>query len=494
MPTKLQLFINDQPADLSDNTPIALTFQVNDLADLKDRQSTFSNSLKLPLTANNRNIFGQAQAAAFTQNQPYTILTAKYISEGIEVLPYGQFRLESVGTTLNGNLYSGLTGFVDRLKTPVIDRVTGKIKSYDDSKLVDLDWSDIPNFSYNLETIVASQTTRSPLWAIIDYGGTLDPLSLAYTQYLRPGITFQQIFDHIAKFTGYTFTGGAAFTAGLSDYIPLSDNDLYNYEGEKWTDTRIPLSVAKNLPDLTVKDVLKDYMQRYFLTPLVDNVRQVIYFMNFDEVYLNKYRAKNWTKKFVQGGNSDTFTLGKYAQANNLLWVADNASNNGTGLFTVNNQTLDLNTDLITSIFAASDNVTTFGGNTIASIKKFDASPLPNTGARFEVETKPRVVRLNQIRGAYQITDTNATRNVDAPYVGVFNDWDYYLYNYGKGLLRLLNKVRVCTRMVVLNELDVQNFDFRVPVYDEREACYYYVNTIKQWQPGKPCSVDLIRM
>jgi hypothetical protein len=57
-----------------------------------------------------------------------------------------------------------------------------------------------------------------------------------------------------------------------------------------------------------------------------------------------------------------------------------------------------------------------------------------------------------------------------------------------------LNKVRVCTRTVVLNELDVQNFDFRVPVYDEREACYYYVNTIKQWQPGKPCSVDLIRM
>jgi hypothetical protein len=46
MSTKLQLFINDQPADLSDNTPIALTFQVNDLADLKDRQSTFSNSLK----------------------------------------------------------------------------------------------------------------------------------------------------------------------------------------------------------------------------------------------------------------------------------------------------------------------------------------------------------------------------------------------------------------------------------------------------------------
>jgi hypothetical protein len=68
---QLQLYINDQLVDLNDDSPIALTFQINNLAEVQNQQGNTSNQFKLPLTQRNRQILGFPDDIAFTTNAPY---------------------------------------------------------------------------------------------------------------------------------------------------------------------------------------------------------------------------------------------------------------------------------------------------------------------------------------------------------------------------------------------------------------------------------------
>ena len=67
---QLQLYINDQLVDLSDDSPIALTFQISNLAEVQNQQGNTSNQFKLPLTRRNRMILGFPDDIAFATNHP----------------------------------------------------------------------------------------------------------------------------------------------------------------------------------------------------------------------------------------------------------------------------------------------------------------------------------------------------------------------------------------------------------------------------------------
>src|SRR3954468_24498817 len=107
---QLQLYINNQLADLADDSPIALTFQINNLAEVKNQQGNTSNQFKLPLTQRNRQILGFPDDIAFTTGLPYDNYQAKIIQEGREIIPYGLAVLNGVEqntaniTVLSGNV------------------------------------------------------------------------------------------------------------------------------------------------------------------------------------------------------------------------------------------------------------------------------------------------------------------------------------------------------------------------------------------------------
>lgn len=493
-----QLYINGVLADLSGDALIAITYQVNNLAELKDRQSTYSNSIKLPMTSNNKNIWGQAQADAFTQQQPYQLLDCKLIQNGIEVILNGVIKLLSVSDTFECQITYGLTGLADALKKKTYD-VQGYVTNIEDAKLVDLDWSDIPSFSWDTPTIVASQAYEGVLWPVVDYGDTLTNTSTINATYLRPAIYYTQIFERIERFTGYSFSGGASYAAGFTDIIPFSANVLNDYLGTPTFYEGVPVGVSTNLPDITLKDLLKDYMQRYFLTPIVDNYKKTVVFRSFDEVYENKANAKDWTGKFVNGGRSDTFSIGDYAQLNRMLFTKDSQSDNSylsdDGRFYIANETLDSDKDLVTSIFAASKNIEKLGNIQVASIRKFAETPLPNFGTPFEIETETRVLHIgNAVFGTFNFEGLTDNQNASFIQVGRFRTYADYINNWGTGFLRLLDRARMITRYAVLTELDVKDFDFFTPVYDANDGQYYYVNQILNFIPGKQTQLSLIRM
>src|SRR5471030_2609096 len=106
----IQLYINDQLTDLSDDSPIALSFQINNLADVKNQQGNTSNQFKLPLTQRNRQLLGFPDDIAFTTILPYRQYQARIIQDGLEIIPYGIAELNSIEqdmatiTVLSGNV------------------------------------------------------------------------------------------------------------------------------------------------------------------------------------------------------------------------------------------------------------------------------------------------------------------------------------------------------------------------------------------------------
>lgn len=489
-----KLYIDEQFVDLPNgDNPLALTLQVNTLADIRDRQSTFSNAIKLPLTNTNKKIWGQAQSDAFTQDQPYKRLSCKLVQNGVEQIINGQASLLSVTDAyFETQITYGLSGFADAIKRKTYDSL-GNIIDVKDARLRDLDWSDIPNFFPDLNTVVNSQLNGRITFAVVDYNGTLDDSSTINASYLRPGVFFYDIFAHIESYTGYKFSGGQNYAAGLYDQIPFTNQDLIDYVGNVYNGS-LPLSIQNNLPDITLKDLLKDYMQRYFLTPVVDNYKKTIQFRSFDEIYLNKPIAKDWTKKFINDSRTDSFDLGNYAQLNGLEFTEDNQAG-GQNYFTVANENLESNKTLVTSIFAASPNVFKIGGREVAQIKSFNSPPPPGFNQPRDVDVKPRVIHIENTDVA-SWTYQGINGQQVSPYMtrGVFRDWYYYLSNYGQGFMKLLKKARKVDRYAVLSELDVKDFDFFTPVYDGNDAKYYYVSAINNYISGKKVKVSLIRM
>ena len=67
------------------------------------------------------------------------------------------------------------------------------------------------------------------------------------------------------------------------------------------------------------------------------------------------------------------------------------------------------------------------------------------------------------------------------------------LANYS-ALVNSLQHVVVLKVKMLLNAVDILNFDQFVPVYLRQFGRYYYVNKISNWASGKLCDVELLQL
>ncbi|MES2377502.1 MAG: hypothetical protein V4553_13025 [Bacteroidota bacterium] len=199
----LQLYINDQLVDLSDDGPIALTFQINDLAEVKNQQGNTSNQFKLPLTQNNRRILGFPDDIAFCTKLPYTKYQAKIVQDGLEIIPYGIGELNSVdNNSANLTILSGNVDF--------FDAIDGKLYEMGDSKSIwhSTLWKDYDH-EWNVNNVVQSQQhTDGWIYPVVDYGNLADDITKPINiKYLRPGFFIKTAIDLLVKSTGYKAKG-----------------------------------------------------------------------------------------------------------------------------------------------------------------------------------------------------------------------------------------------------------------------------------------------
>jgi hypothetical protein len=205
---QLQLYINDQLVDLNDDSPIALTFQINNLAEVQNQQGNTSNQFKLPLTQRNRQVLGFPDDIAFTTNAPYQQYQAKLVQDGLEIIPYGIAELNSIEQN-NANI-TVLSGNVD-----FFDAIDGKLYDMGDSTS---QWSNYGqnlvwepyDHTWNLDNAATSQTkTDGWIYPVIDYGfiAGQDFTPPIDVHNLRPGFFIKTAIDLLLKSAGYKGKG-----------------------------------------------------------------------------------------------------------------------------------------------------------------------------------------------------------------------------------------------------------------------------------------------
>ncbi|BAU52979.1 hypothetical protein [Mucilaginibacter gotjawali] len=204
---QIQLYINDQLVDLSDDSPIALTFQINNLAEVQNQQGNTSNQFKLPLTQRNRQILGFPDDMAFATNLPYQKYEAKIIQDGLEIVPYGIGELNGIEQdTANITILSGNTDF--------FDSIGGKLYDMGDSTSIwsnygqNLVWQPYDH-TWDINSAADSQTkTDGWIYPIIDYGYMTDDFTTSIDVHnLRPGFFIKTAIDLLLKSTGYKASG-----------------------------------------------------------------------------------------------------------------------------------------------------------------------------------------------------------------------------------------------------------------------------------------------
>jgi hypothetical protein len=238
-----ELYINGILCDLSEkDNPIALSYEVNNLAELKDRQAFTTNNFKLPLTQNNRRACGFPDTGSIIGLQPYRKNTCKIVQDGIEILTNGIALITSCKDFISVQALSGLIGFFDLLE--------GK-------SIRDLDLSAYEH-TWDLATIVASQAnTDGYTWSVIDYGSISETERSVNVKQLRPATFRKTIIQKIIAEAGYSVQGEPTDIRYTKSTIPFS-NDKFEH-GQSFINAANTFSAsAKTLVDQEFSNDVRD--------------------------------------------------------------------------------------------------------------------------------------------------------------------------------------------------------------------------------------------
>lgn len=200
-----ELYINNKLIELSDNTPIGITYCANNIGELQNRNSSFSNTIKIPITQNNKASLDWSHLVNSSTNLPYIKLKATYIENGIELVSNGSAIIDSVDENyFNINILSGNFDLSELLEDKTVGELYGS-----------------ESFLWNKANIIASNNKSQPyIYPIIDWHSDSDEFftkdNVAKCDYLLPCLRVKDVFKKIEDYIKFSFTGS---------YIESTDHD-----------------------------------------------------------------------------------------------------------------------------------------------------------------------------------------------------------------------------------------------------------------------------
>ncbi|QQM25273.1 hypothetical protein [Elizabethkingia sp. M8] len=113
-----QIWVNGQEVDVYSNTDIKFTYQVNDIAEVKDRQANYTNSFNLPRTANNIRIFEGLGEPSDSSTIPYNKISCQLALDGFDLITKGWLNItETTDNEYKIHVYSGLINFFKEIES-----------------------------------------------------------------------------------------------------------------------------------------------------------------------------------------------------------------------------------------------------------------------------------------------------------------------------------------------------------------------------------------
>lgn len=182
-------------ADIGEDKP-AIIYQANDIAELQDRQGTFSQALKLPKTSTNQAIFEQLDVFENNTLAPYKTYECRLYYNDYELAGIGaMLYVIRVSTAYEVQILAGNTDIFETMSNTLIEDV------------------DLGNF------IVG---TIPPYWVKMAYCGVGKFDNTTFTN-LYYFLNLYQIITKMINHLGYTFQTNLLSAPKANDYISLAD-------------------------------------------------------------------------------------------------------------------------------------------------------------------------------------------------------------------------------------------------------------------------------
>lgn len=223
-----KLIINGTIADLSEGSIIALSKEINDMWDFKDKRANLTNTFTLPFSATNNLIFKNANIVNITDTTIRNYYECYFIQDFVQIISYGKGKLISA---TNGYEFTITWGNIDLSET------------LGTKTLQDLELSDLNHIWNHTNVIALFCPAPAPNWEVLyslynpsgvnfdmfAKGTTPDPF---FSQNFIPMVQMRRLINQIAIDNGLTFTGGIENTNTMA-YVPVQFNDFnpdYNVE------------------------------------------------------------------------------------------------------------------------------------------------------------------------------------------------------------------------------------------------------------------------
>lgn len=215
------LWVEGRRIDLYSDTNIRHTFQVNDIAELKDRQTSFTNSFTAPKTPNNVQTFDGLGLPSDTSRVPYLKPDCKMKYEGFDLIVKGWMNVTETDENYKIYVYSGIINFFKAIENKTLGN--------------DLDLTEI-NHTKELQTVINSYNANSPFrYFLADYNGQthfLSDPSVINIDYMVPSVRVSYLWEKLHSTYNFPFVGEVFETDDFKNFwmtFPKAPNiaDLY---------------------------------------------------------------------------------------------------------------------------------------------------------------------------------------------------------------------------------------------------------------------------
>jgi len=255
------------------------------------------------------------------------------------------------------------------------------------------------------------------------------------------------------------------------------------------------------LPDWTCGTFIKEICNLAGVIPIVNEYDKTIRLMMINEIAANKNIAGQWQQKIDLTTTPEySFKVDGYSRKMNFSYKGELRYSYN---LLVDNEQLAESNDYIKSAFNSSNSINILGKNFFCSrfviwdatkgLIKFDKNVYINlierrvTGVTYTSYFEPN---LNAVGGtAFPFLQFSTGAEYRLPWSNLY---EYFYQDLLSGVVEGLLKVSMDFR---LNEFEVGDFDFSIPIYLSNPSGFYYIQEIKDFTSSEEStSVEMIRI
>jgi len=210
-----ELLINGQRLDLSDSTNIGITFSANNIGELQNRQSNFSNTFKVPITKRNSEILEWSHIQISSSQMPYRKNNVTYIQDGVELVAEGFCEVVGVDKGFYSlNVYSGNFDFIDSIGNLTVGEL------FKDDGIYDWALANAMNYRAGIDYFVYPLIDwRKDINTYFASNGTIN------VRQMLPCVIIKKMFERLSQRVKFNLTG-AYLRSDVHDNMILSLNNF----------------------------------------------------------------------------------------------------------------------------------------------------------------------------------------------------------------------------------------------------------------------------